>query len=843
MPRKKTKAAAGTYVPVRDLPRIVQKALKSAGFNKKDIEVIPADKTNLQVVPFEGSRGFNIMVDLARNKIASEQGSWGGANPYEKRLTDNDRTSRPLPDNVLHIKGESGGRGTFARIYVNPKTLAPLLPQQADISENEKKALGIVKGIKSGYRADAFKRNGLGKYSIDNPLIQGLLEKGLLKKNARGSIMITTDGKNAAGGARFSSSKVKAHRLSADAIRDQIEDMLKAAQSLFKRTKRGGPVEDLLAKKLKQSGLGKLELDARHDNAFLIFKTKDGKEAGRLAFYDEQPDQMFLSVSGPGGFSGELSNPRQLKKAAADLASQFRSGSLQRIKTPTGEKVGQSINLGGGIVLYLGLGSNSPVLGLGVSAPAKLTPEAKKHGKKFGRGLFFSTKDNAHYIPLHLNPKALKPFIKKSGVYQGHYTQEHVDEVANNILNPEPFDITEFFPGLDLGGSADGGLLDFGITTFSEDPGLPVDHEALEDNREALSNAAQGARFSSAWRGPPPGGMDLRKDNPRSTLARDLKTMEELAQIYRDEKKGFWLASLATAVKKGKLKQAKAAFKSLERSKRHSEDFISLTHLMPPQVLDLILSASTVGMLKPVRADVSAAAGEKPIVRRKSADNKSVLGWEDRTITGALGMFIRGMPQKPMPEQAFWATLDDAELYNLSELPVYAQVASKMAKRGGRLDLLKLRAAVEKKLGRPVRASAGSKTSAAKASPTGTSVRKWVRIDCKDKSLQIASHHGAYGFTEDFRNGNYMVQVAPTGKRVMAPAHCLKEQISPDLKEVAKVLQGHPPGKPDSQLQKDFLSYLRAVASGKQPRSSETSGGRTAAARLLNSKKWAKGVA
>jgi hypothetical protein len=76
--------------------------------------------------------------------------------------------------------------------------MAPLLPQaKGELSPQEQKAIDIIGGLISSYRGDAFEREGLGKYGPNNPLIQTLVEKGLLKMNAKGAIVITTEGKNA----------------------------------------------------------------------------------------------------------------------------------------------------------------------------------------------------------------------------------------------------------------------------------------------------------------------------------------------------------------------------------------------------------------------------------------------------------------------------------------------------------------------------------------------------------------------------------------------------------------------------------------------------------------------
>ena len=197
--RAKVSAAKEFYADVRDLPPVVQRALRSAGYRGSNIRIVTSETFRRNNTPFEGNRGYNLYVNLATNKYDSEVGSWGGSNMFQERGGDSDQTPRKIPNNVLVIKGEKGGRGSFATIYVNPKTVTPLLPDSGgdDLTDDERSALKIIKSIKGGYRADEFHYKGLGEYASYNPLIQSLREKGLIKINKRGAVMITTKGKNA----------------------------------------------------------------------------------------------------------------------------------------------------------------------------------------------------------------------------------------------------------------------------------------------------------------------------------------------------------------------------------------------------------------------------------------------------------------------------------------------------------------------------------------------------------------------------------------------------------------------------------------------------------------------
>jgi hypothetical protein len=196
-------AYGGQHVEVRSLPRGIQNALKHIPYNRRDIEVEEASSyaPGGSSTVFEGNRGFLMVVDIATGRIdESMQGSWGGANPFESRPLDVDKNTYPIKSGSVVVRGESGGRGTFARILVSPADKGLLIADigpAAILTDEEKKALAAISGTKSGYRADEFRRQKLGEYDTSNSLIRSLEEKGLLQFLASG-IRVTTSGKNIA---------------------------------------------------------------------------------------------------------------------------------------------------------------------------------------------------------------------------------------------------------------------------------------------------------------------------------------------------------------------------------------------------------------------------------------------------------------------------------------------------------------------------------------------------------------------------------------------------------------------------------------------------------------------
>lgn len=195
LPLVKT-AIGGTYVLVKELPPELLRPLKSLGYTRRDIEIQPGTSYSPASAAGTGSRGFVCVVDMGTGKFKTEYGAWGGATPWDQRQVDLDTSNYPIPPNGAVIKGtEGGGNPVWAYIKVRPDNLAGLLPEKTDVTKEEFKALQAIK-MKSGYRAEEFRRQGLGKYSLDNPLVKSLLDKGLIKTNAKGALMITLKGKN-----------------------------------------------------------------------------------------------------------------------------------------------------------------------------------------------------------------------------------------------------------------------------------------------------------------------------------------------------------------------------------------------------------------------------------------------------------------------------------------------------------------------------------------------------------------------------------------------------------------------------------------------------------------------
>lgn len=187
-------------IETKALPERVKDLLRSLGYGRRDIELTAATETSVQDMGGDGCRGFFAWVNLETGERHVSHGSWGGPNMFNPRnQVDMDPGKYQIPPNVIVARGWTGGKA-FASLYCHPASLAPMLPAAPDASERDKAILAIFRGIKSGpYRAEY-----LARANVQGAEIDALVSRGLLSRNAAGSVQITTDGKNACGSARVS---------------------------------------------------------------------------------------------------------------------------------------------------------------------------------------------------------------------------------------------------------------------------------------------------------------------------------------------------------------------------------------------------------------------------------------------------------------------------------------------------------------------------------------------------------------------------------------------------------------------------------------------------------------
>lgn len=186
------------YTKICDLPESLRSTLTELGYACKDVEVVARELVSRNYAGSAGQKGFCAIVDLATGRHTIELGSWGGANMFSPdNAVDLDGKSYAIPPNVAVITGSSGGRGTFATVYVRPDAIAPLLPPAAEVTARQRWILYCFDAYTSAGRKDEFRRvsyTGRGPSDVE---LDALVSRGFLKRNRAGATQITTEGKNA----------------------------------------------------------------------------------------------------------------------------------------------------------------------------------------------------------------------------------------------------------------------------------------------------------------------------------------------------------------------------------------------------------------------------------------------------------------------------------------------------------------------------------------------------------------------------------------------------------------------------------------------------------------------
>lgn len=110
------------YQLVSDLPECLIDALKSVGYGKRDIEILPRDETSISYGGGSGRRGFAILVNLSTGKYETHFGSWGGANAFNpENQVDLNTQSYPIPENGAVILGSEGGKNLCSDLFESKK--------------------------------------------------------------------------------------------------------------------------------------------------------------------------------------------------------------------------------------------------------------------------------------------------------------------------------------------------------------------------------------------------------------------------------------------------------------------------------------------------------------------------------------------------------------------------------------------------------------------------------------------------------------------------------------------------------------------------------------------------
>ena len=121
-------AFGGTPFPVAQLPRTVKSVLKQLKYSKRQINIETGSSYTVYYPGDDAYRGFAAIVNLDPTHVDLMYGDWGGGGLGARpKAVDSDQSPKPLKDGVVVIRGQVGGRGTYAFITVTPATAEQLM--------------------------------------------------------------------------------------------------------------------------------------------------------------------------------------------------------------------------------------------------------------------------------------------------------------------------------------------------------------------------------------------------------------------------------------------------------------------------------------------------------------------------------------------------------------------------------------------------------------------------------------------------------------------------------------------------------------------------------------------
>lgn len=184
---------------VKDLPAPIRDALKSVRYGRESIAVHASATVQLGGRGSgDGQRAFTTLVALDTGEYRTVRGSWGGPNMFVTTPVDTDGNEYALPPNGVAILGTEGGsHPVYATLHIPASMVSRILTAgpAEELPQVEKDALYAHKGIKGGEH----RREFLRRKRVPSSVVDGLVSRGLLKRNSAGATSITTAGRNALG--------------------------------------------------------------------------------------------------------------------------------------------------------------------------------------------------------------------------------------------------------------------------------------------------------------------------------------------------------------------------------------------------------------------------------------------------------------------------------------------------------------------------------------------------------------------------------------------------------------------------------------------------------------------
>jgi len=121
-------ASFGVPALVSKLPKPVQRALAEVRFSKRKVTVYTGSSFSMYSAGDDGARGFTALVNLDTNQVSVTWGAWGGGGlgATVSPVDDAKQPKQSLPDHLVVVQGQIGGRDPYASITCTPETLSVL---------------------------------------------------------------------------------------------------------------------------------------------------------------------------------------------------------------------------------------------------------------------------------------------------------------------------------------------------------------------------------------------------------------------------------------------------------------------------------------------------------------------------------------------------------------------------------------------------------------------------------------------------------------------------------------------------------------------------------------------
>jgi len=110
------------------LPPVIQKVLGDVRFTRRKITVRVDNSFSMYSAGDDGAKGFTALVDIDTNQYDLVWGAFGGGALGQKPtpVDDVNTPKKPLPDHLVVVQGQIGGRDPYASLICTEKTFARL---------------------------------------------------------------------------------------------------------------------------------------------------------------------------------------------------------------------------------------------------------------------------------------------------------------------------------------------------------------------------------------------------------------------------------------------------------------------------------------------------------------------------------------------------------------------------------------------------------------------------------------------------------------------------------------------------------------------------------------------